>query len=71
MPDEMMKTFDVTVMAREGAADTRPAQLLCCAHCNDGPDIPTVFIVYSISGHLHLQCATCNETFCRAGGACE
>jgi hypothetical protein len=62
-------TFDVTVSAREGDSETVPAQLVCCSKCFGDPEDPTFWLVYTVKGHIHLQCGQCDETYCQ-GGEC-
>ena len=54
----------VTVEARDGSRLEVQAQLICCPRCEDQPHHATVWVVYSVHDHLHLQCVVCEKTYC-------
>ena len=65
-------TFDVVVMARDRVVgEERPAKVFCCSECGDQPPDPTLWILYTVNGHLHLQCVRCEETYCQDAEGCE
>jgi hypothetical protein len=57
--------FNVTVVAREGDPEQVPARLACCSKCLGNPADPTTWIVYTVKGHIHLQCTRCDNTYCQ------
>lgn len=59
-----MDTKQVKVEARDGSKEVTDALLVICPQCSGDS-----FKIFVVHGHNHLQCATCNETFCQGGGA--
>ena len=66
-----MKVTGIAVeVASPVTGEVLSAWLMCCPVCRSNPSRPSSFLVFQIRpGHLHLQCAECDTTFC--GGGCE
>ena len=64
---DVMLTKEVEVAAMDGSERREKALLVLCAHCC--PEISSTFLLFYVKGHLHLQCARCDTTFCQ--GTCD
>lgn len=61
----------IVVGSREGPPVERDAILFSCPKCHSEDfKLYSIFNTAKTAAHLHLQCATCAETYCHGGSSC-
>lgn len=64
-----MKTRSDVVIAHDGSNKEMPVEVVVCPDCEG-----TFFAIYYLDGdptQMHLQCGTCQTTFCGHSGNCS